>query len=59
MTRPFTIGRKNSLFFGSEEGVEVATTYYTLIETAKLNDLSPMDYLTPFFRQMMKGTRIV
>lgn len=33
--RPLTIGRKNMLFFGSEGGVEVTTTYYTLIETCK------------------------
>ncbi len=43
--------------FGSEEGVEVATTYYTLIETAKMNDLSPMDYLTHVFRQLMEGNK--
>lgn len=41
-----TIGRKNTLFFGSEEGVEVATAYYTLIETCKFNGLAPLDYLT-------------
>lgn len=55
--RPLTIGRKNTLFFGSEEGVEVAMTYYTLIETAKLNDLSPLDYLTHVFRQLMEGNK--
>lgn len=27
--RPFTINRKNSLFFGREEGVDVAVTYLT------------------------------
>ena len=55
--RPFTIGRKNTLFFGSEDGVEVATTYYTLIETAKLNGLSPIDYLAHVFRQLMEGNK--
>lgn len=28
--RPFTIYRKNSLFFSSEEGVETAMTFLTL-----------------------------
>lgn len=51
--RPFTIGRKNTLFFDSEEGVEIAKTYYTIIETCKLNGLDPLDYLTHFFRQLM------
>lgn len=55
--RPLTIGRKNTLFFGSEEGVEVATTYYTIIETCKLNGLAPLDYLTHVFRQLMMGNK--
>lgn len=55
--RPLTIGRKNTLFFGSEEGVEVATAYYTLFETCKLNGLSPLDYLTHVFCQLMTGNK--
>lgn len=55
--RPLTIGRKNTLFFGSEEGVEVATAYYTIIETCKLNGLAPLDYLTHVFRQLMMGNK--
>lgn len=54
---PLTIGRKNTLFFGSEEDVEVATIYYTLIETCKLNGLAPLDYLTHVFRQLMMGNK--
>lgn len=55
--RPFTIGRKNTLSFGSETGVQVATTYYTLIETCKLNGLCPIDYLTHVFRELMNGNK--
>lgn len=55
--RPLTIGRKNTLFFDGEEGVEVITTYYTLIETCKLNGLAPLDYLTHVFRQLMTGNK--
>jgi len=34
--RPFTVSRKNSLHYSSEEGVEMAMTYLTIIETAKM-----------------------
>ena len=33
--RPFTVKRKNSLFFSSEDGIESAMKYHTLIETCK------------------------
>ena len=35
----------------------VATTYYTLIEMAKLNNLSPMDYLSHAFHQLLEGNK--
>ena len=43
--RPFAIGRKNWLFMGSPEGGKAAAGLYSLIETAKLNDLNPEAYL--------------
>ena len=43
--RPFAIGRKNWLFMGSPKGAQAAATLYSLIETAKLNDLNPEGYL--------------
>ena len=46
--RPFTVARKNSLHFSSEEGVNVAMTYHTLIETCKnigLNAKAYFDYV--------------
>jgi transposase len=43
--RPLTLGRKNWLFAGSDEGGERAAVMYTLIETAKLNGLDPEAYL--------------
>ena len=33
------------LFAGSEAGGQRAAQFYTLIETAKLNDINPHDYL--------------
>ena len=55
--RPFTVNRKNSFFYSSEEGVDVAATYLTVIETAKMYGLEVRDYQTHMFRQIMKGNK--
>ena len=39
--RAIALGRKNSLFVGSEAGGKAAAIAYTLIETAKLNAVDP------------------
>lgn len=39
------LGRKNYLFAGSDAGGERAAALYSLIGTAKLNDLDPEAYL--------------
>jgi transposase len=39
------LSRKNFLFAGSDNGGERAAVLYTLLETAKLNDLDPEAYL--------------
>jgi transposase len=43
--RPMTLGRKNWLFAGSDSGGQSAAAAYSLIQTAKLNELDPEDYL--------------
>jgi transposase len=43
--RPLALGRKNWLFAGSDTGGDRAAIMYTLIETAKMNDLNPEAYL--------------
>jgi transposase len=43
--KPFAVGRKNWLFMGSPEGAKAAAILYSLIETAKLNDVNPEGYL--------------
>jgi transposase len=43
--RAVALGRKNWLFAGSDDGGERAAAIYTLIGTAKLNDLDPEKYL--------------
>ena len=40
------LGRKSWLFAGSQRGAERAALMYTLIQTAKLNDVDPQAWLT-------------
>ena len=44
--RGVSLGRKNYLFMGSDAGGERAAALYSLVETAKLNGMDPMAYLT-------------
>jgi transposase len=43
--RAVALGRKNWLFAGSDDGGERAAAIYTLLGSAKLNDLNPESYL--------------
>jgi transposase len=43
--RPIALGRKNWLFATSVKGAEAIATWYSIIETAKLNGLEPYHYL--------------
>lgn len=43
--RAIALGRKNYLFVGSEAGGRAAAIAYTLIETAKLNNIDPQAWL--------------
>lgn len=43
--RPIAVGRKNYLFFGSDEGGKWAAIIYSLIETCKQHAINPYDYL--------------
>ncbi len=43
--RPFVLGRKNWLFSDSPNGAKASCAIYSLIETAKQNDLNPFSYL--------------
>jgi transposase len=44
--RGIAIGRKNYMFVGSERGGKSAAIIYTLMETAKLNNIDPQAWLT-------------
>jgi len=50
--RPFVIGRKNWMFSDSVNGAESSAAIYSLIETAKANDLSPDMYLRWLFKAL-------
>lgn len=43
--KPFVIGRKNWLFSNTPMGAEASCILYSIIETAKLNDCNPYEYL--------------
>jgi len=43
--RGIALGRKNWLFAGSDNGGHTAATIYSLVETAKLNNINPQTYL--------------
>ena len=43
--RPETLYRKNSLFAGNEQGARRAALFFSLLETCKLNNIDPFEYL--------------
>lgn len=43
--KPFVIGRKNFLFCNTPKGADASARIYSLVETAKANQMSPYDYL--------------
>ena len=44
--KPVATGRKNWMFAGSERSGKAMAIAFTLIETAKLNDVDPQAWLT-------------
>jgi transposase len=53
--RPIALGRKNSLFAGSEGGAESWAILGSLVATAKLNSLDPQTYLTDVLERIVSG----
>ncbi len=50
--RPIALGRKNWLFATSTRGAHALANWYSIIETAKANDIVPFDYLEYLLTQM-------
>ena len=56
--RPFVIGRKNWIFSKSVRGVQASANLYSLIETAKANDLDPWAYLNRVLCELPKAESV-
>lgn len=55
--RPFTVDRKNTMTFGSEEGIDCAATYHTIIQTCRMMGVKVLKYLQSFFKKFSEGCR--
>jgi len=51
--RPIAIGRKNWIFFGSEQGGKSGGILLSLIQTCKGLKINPREYLEDIFRKIM------
>jgi len=56
--RPFTVGMKNWLFSNSQAGAHASANLYSLIETAKANDLNPYEYLKKVFAKLPNAAQV-
>ena len=56
--RPFVMGRKAWLFSDTPAGAEASARIYSLIETAKANNIEPFDYLTRLFTLLPQATTL-
>jgi transposase len=50
--KPFVIGRKNFLFSNTPRGANGSAIIYSIVETAKENNLKPFNYLTYLFEHL-------
>lgn len=53
--RPFVLGRKNWLFSTSQAGAKSSALIYSVIQTAKANDLEPYTYLRQVLTELPKA----
>jgi len=54
--RPTAVGKKNWLFFGSEEAGARNAVVYTLIENCRLHDVEPAAYLKDVLERLPRTT---
>jgi transposase len=50
--KPFVIGRKNWMFAKTNKGATASSILYSLVETAKANNLMPFDYLHHILKEL-------
>lgn len=55
--RKLTTQRNSMLHFGSDEGVEMAATYHSVISTVKMQGKSAWEFLGKFFTNIFNGCR--
>lgn len=55
--RPFAVGRRAWLFSDSVAGARSSAVLYSLVETAKANNLNPHAYLKHVFTELPKNDR--
>jgi transposase len=53
--RPVALGRKNALFAGADSGGRHWAIVATLLQTAKLNDVDPLAWLTDVLERIVAG----
>ena len=51
--RPLTIGRKNWMFFGSNDGAEAGAILFSFVQTCRGLGINPREYLEDIFRRLM------
>ena len=52
---PIALGRKNSLFAGSDEGAENWAVLATLVQCCKLKGVDPLAYFDDFLTRLVNG----
>ena len=52
--RPFTIGRKNFVLIESSRGANASAILYSLVETAKANNLNTFEYFNLLLTEIPK-----
>ena len=53
--KPFVIGRKNCLFSNTKRGANDSSILYSIIESAKMNNLNALEYLNYCLKYLAKN----
>ncbi|MDH5230258.1 MAG: IS66 family transposase [Gammaproteobacteria bacterium] len=53
--RPFVIGRKNWMFSTSQRGAKASANIYSLIQTARANEIEPFEFFKTVFTDLPKA----
>lgn len=56
--RPFAVGRKNWLFSDTKHGAQSSAALYSLISTARANEVEPYGYLAHLFTELPKAATV-